>query len=123
MFLIPLQRSVLISDFPGKKTSHFLNCTGNISDNTDFFKWYGSCEHHYLHSCVDTDLLPDFEVSWELQCNVFINLLWFLTFFSGAAHNKHCQLVEILVECSILECVIQKSAPRSLQLKKCYFEE
>ena len=32
---------VLKSDFPGKKPSHFLNCIGNIPDNTGFLKWYG----------------------------------------------------------------------------------
>ena len=51
----------------GKKiTSSLLNYTANISDNKDFLNWYGSCEHHYLPSCVYTDLLPDFKVSWEL---------------------------------------------------------
>ena len=41
-----------------------------------------------------------------------------LSFFSDAAYSEHCQLVEIVVERSIFECNIQKSDPRSLQLKK-----
>ena len=40
------------------------------------------------------------------------------SFFSDAADNEHSYLVEIPVERSIFECNIQKSVPRSLQLKK-----
>ena len=47
---------------------------------------------------------------------VFIYCL--LTFFSDAAYSKHSYLVEIVVEHSIFKCSIQKSIPRSLQLKK-----
>ena len=39
------------------------------------------------------------------------------SFFSNAADNEHSKLVEIPVERSIFECNIQKSVPRSLQLK------
>ena len=39
-----------------------------------------------------------------------------LSFFSGAAENKHSYLVEIPVELSIFECSIQKSFLRSLQV-------
>ena len=45
-------------------------------------------------------------------------ILCLLSFFSGAADNEHSYLVEIPVERSIFECNIQKSVPRSLQLKK-----
>ena len=47
---------------------------------------------------------------------VFIYCL--LTFFSDAVYSKHSYLVEIVVEHSIFKCSIQKSIPRSLQLKK-----
>ena len=53
-----------------------------------------------------------------VQFNVFISLLWFL--FSDAAGNQRSQVVEIPVERSVFECNIQKSVPRSLQLKKYY---
>ena len=53
---------------------------------------------------------------FAVQRNVLISLLWFL--FSGAASNEHSQLVEIPVERSSFKCNIQKSVPRSLQLKK-----
>ena len=46
---------------------------------------------------------------------VFIYCL--LSFFSDAAYSEHSQLIEIVVERSIFECNIQKSVPRSLQLK------
>ena len=39
---------------------------------------------------------------------------------SNAAYIVHSQLVEIVVERSIFECSIQKSIPRTLQLKKYY---
>ena len=53
---------------------------------------------------------------------VFIYCLLF--FFSDAADNEHSYLVEIPVEHSVFECNIQKSVPRSLQLKKlCYLQE
>ena len=53
---------------------------------------------------------------FAVQHNVFISLLWFL--FSDFAGNV-TQLVEIPVERSTFKCNIQKSVPRSLQLKKC----
>ena len=55
---------------------------------------------------------------FAVQRNVFISLLWFL--FSDAASNEHSQLVEIPVERSSFKYNIQKSIPRSLQLKKYY---
>ena len=60
---------------------------------------------------------------FAVQRKVFISLLWFL--FSDAAGNKHSKLVEIPVELSTFKCNIQKSFPRSLQLKKilCYLQE
>ena len=39
------------------------------------------------------------------------------SFFSNAADNEHSKVVEIPVKRSIFECYIQKSVPRSLQLK------
>ena len=39
------------------------------------------------------------------------------SFFSNAADNEHNKLIEIPVERWIFECNIQKSVPRSLQLK------
>ena len=58
---------------------------------------------------------------FAVQFNVFISLLWFLFIvyylFRGAAYSEHSYLVEIVVERSIFECNIQKSVPRSLQLK------
>ena len=71
-------------------------------------------------------------ILFAVQFNVFISLLWFLfivyilyygfiyclpPFFSNAADNEHSKVVEIPVERSIFECYIQKSVPRSLQLK------
>ena len=55
-------------------------------------------------------------LSFAVQHNVFISLLWFL--FSYAAGNEHSKLVEIPVECSIFKFNIQKSVPRLLRLKK-----
>ena len=67
---------------------------------------------------------------FAVQFNVFISL-WFLfivyilyygfiyclpSFFSNAADNEHSKL-EIPVERSIFDSNIQKSVPRSLQLK------
>ena len=45
-----------------------------------------------------------------------ISIYCLLSFFSDAADNEHSELVEIPVERSVLECNIQKSVPRSLQL-------
>ena len=47
---------------------------------------------------------------------VFISCL--LYFLSDAAYREHSYHVEIIVERSISECNIQKSIPRSLQLKR-----
>ena len=49
---------------------------------------------------------------------VFIYCL--LSFFSDAADSKHSWPVEIPVECSVFKCNMQRSIPRSLQLKTCY---
>ena len=46
--------------------------------------------------------------------------LLFTNFFSYAADKKHSQLVEIPVGRSTFEYNIQRSVPRSLQLKKYY---
>ena len=72
-------------------------------------------------------------LSFAVQFNVFISLLWFLfivyylvlwflfivyyLFFSDVVDNEHSYLVDIPVERSIFKCNIQKSVPRSLQLK------
>ena len=40
------------------------------------------------------------------------------SFFGDAAYSEHSYLVKIVVERSVFECNIQKSVPRSLQLKK-----
>ena len=53
-----------------------------------------------------------------------VSIYCLLSFFSDAADNEHSYLVEIPVDRSIFECNIQKSIPRSLQLKiLCYFQE
>ena len=58
---------------------------------------------------------------FAVQCNVFMSLLWFL--FIDAARKEHSQLVHIRVERSAFKNNIQKSIPKSLQLKKCYIQE
>ena len=49
--------------------------------------------------------------------------IYCLSFFNDAGHSKHSWFVEILVERWIFECNIKKSVPRSLQIKKYYFQE
>ena len=52
-----------------------------------------------------------------LSC-VMVSIYYLLSFFlSNAADKEHSQLAEIPVKRSIFECNIQKSVPRSLQLK------
>ena len=46
---------------------------------------------------------------------------YLLSCFSNASDSEHCELNEILVERSIFQYNIQKSVPRSLQLKKMLF--
>ena len=55
---------------------------------------------------------------FAVQRYVLISLVWCL--FSDAAGNEHNQLGEIPVERSTFKCNIQKSVPRSLQLKEYY---
>ena len=50
----------------------------------------------------------------------FVIVICLLCFFSDAPDNERSQLVEIPIERSIFECNIQKTIPRSLQLKKYY---
>ena len=78
-------------------------------------------------------LLPDFIVSWKLQCNVTLHcitscnlehlylqcslmfsLVCLLYFFSDAAYSEHGYHVEIVVERSIFECNIFKKAFQDL---------
>ena len=46
---------------------------------------------------------------------------YLLSCFSNVSDSEHCELNEILVERSIFQYNIQKSVPRSLQLKKMLF--
>ena len=91
MFLIWSRRKelskliILYLTYKEKQPSHLLNCITNICDNQGFLKWYGSCEHHYLHFSVDTDLLPDFKLYlWTLlfavQLNFFSSYGFYLLF-------------------------------------------
>ena len=61
-----------------------------------------------------------------LQCSSIFSLVmvftyYLLSFFSNVSDSEHCELNEILAERSIFQYNIQKSVPRSLQLKKMFF--
>ena len=75
------------------------------------FKDYENCNAMSLYYVMYLGTLL-----FAVQSNGFISLLWFL--FSDSAGHEHSQLVEIPVECSTFQCNIQKSVPRSVQLKK-----
>ena len=49
-----------------------------------------------------------------------VSIYCLLSFLSHAADYEHSWIAEIQVEHSIFKCNIQKSVPRSLQLKKYY---
>ena len=57
-------------------------------------------------------------VLFVVQLNFFISYGYLLSCFNNVSDSEHCELNEILVERSIFQYNIQKSLPRSLQLKK-----
>ena len=60
-------------------------------------------------------------VLFVVQLNFFISYGYLLSCFNNVSDSEHCELNEILVERSIFQYNIQKSVPRSLQLKKMLF--
>ena len=61
--------------------------------------------------------MSPFTVLRHVPWNTFVMVFIVYYLFSDVTDNEHSYLVEIPVERSFFECNIQKSVPRSLQLK------